>query len=347
MIEDIEVKNIPFESLSLVDFQQEKNSLFSPNRKKDRVYLFKKNKKTFLVSPYELEGITLQEASQYTVFSLSSKKCQKLYQDGIISIRLGSFVSRFDDVLDATYSEGMLQYGYTFLGETTSINNTFDVNAQIGLPLILSFISTALRIFLILETYKNKHGVEAPPEIRKEIIKDCVIYGIRIAVSMGCWEFSLFKGLLTFLNVLPSAGYLLLIAAVFQGIQAIISQIAFEKIKYGRCKSSGFELAKLFIDSFIGAIVWQLINTLPFGELLVSELLEPLASFSGAMLACLASAITSFVIHKTVPWLLDEGKHAVTFFAKEKNVYSKEALMEEEKEEIVIEEGAVEGNLKT
>lgn len=303
-------QNHPLKSVDFADLQE---ALLQ--EKEPHFYLFteKATNKTYFLTPQDLTKVTAEEAEQYIIYPIPSSKYRDLYKKKQITLKgLDLFSPGFDIALCAIYADGFWQFGEGLCADYIAQSSSWEIGTNLAFPIGLSLVSGVLRYMKALQDYKVKHGVEAPQEVKDEMLKDCAAYVVKCMVVMGCWELGEFAAnmLLTVCGATPATFWAPLTVALcvglFQAFSTVATQIADEKLRFGEIRSSQFELAKMFVTNFICGALWYAISCIPFGSLLKEVVLEPLAQILGASLAFAAEVIVSYLANTFVPVAMDK-----------------------------------------
>jgi len=261
----------------------------------------------YLLNPYSLPKNAVDEITHYNWYVISTKTFGNLCRNKKIKPLIDSGDK---DVLFSIYAESWWQAlcGMTnpFIKVNSSkglediINapgNAWNIGEQLGYPIGLGIITGVLRGVYAYKKFQNDYGRPPNAQEWEEIVTDCAAYAAKIAISMGAWELGFFVGqiIISLLHISPFTLWIPVTFCICVGLsQAIVSvanQILDEKRKYGKIKSSTTDLAKIFFNTFIGGVLWQICSYIPFVPLLAQHILKPLADILGNLLLGAATFI--------------------------------------------------------
>lgn len=241
-------------------------------------------------------------------------------------------ITSYDVGTTAVVADGLWQTACGLVASLVLKMEAWNIGTQLGYPAGLGLIAGAIRGYMQYKAYEKKHGEPPPPAVKKAIIKDCAAFAAKTAIAMGAWELGFFVGqcLTTALSSTPYTFWvpaaLAICAGLFQGISAVVTQVADEKRKYGEVRSSVFDLGKTFVSGFASGAVWALCSFIPFGPALATTILKPVATIVGSVLAGVATGIASYVVNKLVPNVMDkvaETKKKVGNFFSSLSIFNK------------------------
>lgn len=253
----------------------------------------------------------MKDAENYLLTHLTYSQYKKFLQKNSVTVKPIIDQSHIETVTGAQISDGAWQTACALTAEASAQSQSTNVGLQFAFPVGLSLIAGVIRGYRAYEDYKQKHGLPIPDEISNAILKDSAAFAAKSTIAMGAWELGFFVGqcIVSACSTTPFTFWvpamLSICAGIFQGISAVATTIADEKRKFGEVRSSTFDLAVTFLTNFVSGAAWQICSYIPFGSLLARTVLKPAAEVVGAVLVGAATAISSYLVNKMVPKIMN------------------------------------------